>query len=67
MKERIKYFLISIFFFILAGILFSQHEEWVLVLFDVIEIPHTGLLVAGVFALGGLGALFLAFEKKKKE
>lgn len=67
MKSRIKNFLFSIVFFVLAYIVFSEHEDWVLELFGFLEIPHTGLLVAGFFALAGLSALILAFSKEESE
>lgn len=63
MKERIKYFLLSILFLVMSGYIFSHHKNFVLVVFEIIEIPHTGLLIAIALAVVGLCGLIVAFAK----
>ena len=63
MKERIKYFLFSILLLVLSGYIFSHHQDFVLVIFEIIEIPHTGLLAAIGLAVVGFCGLIAAFAK----
>lgn len=50
-KHRIKNLLWGIFFAAAAGYVAANHSNWVIVVFEFIEIPYTGPIIAGGAAL----------------